>query len=186
MIVTTRSHALFDPTRSLRPGQSFVGLLLVLLVLTLLTAYAANSVDLTRYRSDAMARRATRVFVEAGRAARQQRHAVLVMVDSAGKRLGTLYDRNGNGRHDPGETMGWTALDAATDILDPPQQLPGPELSRGSVQFRPVGGVATDFVLYLTSDAGTSGAWRAVQVTQRSGQVLLWRYDGAHWARGRA
>jgi len=186
MIVTTRSHALSDSSRSPRPGQSFVGLLLVLLVLTLLTAYAANNVDLTRYRSDAMARRATRVFVEAGRAARQQRHAVVVMVDSAGKRLGTLYDLNGNGRQDPGEPMGWTALDAATDILDPPQRLPGSEPGTSSVQFRPVGGAATDFVLYLTSDVGTSGAWRAVQVTRRSGQVQLWRYDGARWARGRA
>lgn len=186
MMVTTRSHALPDLSRSLRPGQSFVGLLLVLLVLTLLTAYAANNVDLTRYRSDAMARRATRVFVDAGRTARRQRHAMVVVVDSAGKRLGTLYDRNGNGRQDSGETMGWTALDATTDILDPPQRLPGPVSATGSVQFKPVGGVASDFVLYLTSDAGVPGAWRAVQVSQRSSLVQLWRYDGARWARGRA
>lgn len=175
-----------DSPRSLRPGQSFVGLLVVLLVLTLLTAYAASRVDLTRYRSDAMARRATLVFVAAGRAARQQRHAVLVQVDSAGKRLGTVHDLNGNGRRDAGERVVWTTLDATTDILDPPQRLPGPVPGTGSVEFRAGAGAARDFVMYLTSDAGAPAAWRAVQVVRQSGLVQLWRYDGARWARGRA
>jgi len=170
----------------LRCGQSLVGLLVVLLVLTLLTAFAAGRVDLTRYRSDAMARRATLVFVAAGRAARQQQHAVVVLIDSAGKRLGTLHDLNGNGRPDAGERIAWTALDGATDILDPPQRLPGPLPGARSVQFRPVGGATSDFVMYLTGDAGAPAAWRAVQVVQRSGLVQLWRYDGSRWARGRA
>jgi len=177
---------LSDYSRSPRQGQSFLGLLVVLLVLTLLTAYAANRVDLTRYRADAMARRATLVFVAAARGARQQRHEVVVMVDSTGKRLGTLHDLNGNGRRDPGESVAWTALDATTDILDPPRRLPGQGLSTGSVRFTPVGGATSDFVLYLTSDAGTEGAWRAVQVVRRSGLVQFWRYDGARWARGRS
>jgi hypothetical protein len=161
-------------------------LLVVLLVLTLLTAYVADKVDLTRYRSDAMARRATLVFVSAARDARQQRHAVVVVVDSAGKRLGTLHDVNDNGRPDPGEMVAWTVLDATTDILDPPHRLQGQGPGTGSVQFTPIGGAASDFVLYLTSDAGTPGAWRAVQVVRQSGLVQLWRYDGARWARGRA
>jgi len=176
---------LSDYSRSPRQGQSFLGLLVVLLVLTLLTAYAANRVDLTRYRADAMARRATLVFVAAARAARQQRHEVVVTVDSTGKRLGTLHDLNGNGRRDPGERVAWTALDATTEILDPPRRLPGQGLSNASVRFTPVGGAASDFVLYLTSDAGTQQGWRAVQVARRSGLVQLWRYDGARWARGR-
>lgn len=177
---------MFDHRRSPRRGHSFVGLLLVLLTLTLLTAFAANKVDLTRYRSDAIARRATLVFVAAGRAARQQRHDVVVMVDSAGKRLGTLHDLNGNDRPDAGEPLEWTALDAATDILDPPRRLPGSVSGTGSVQFKRVGGVARDFVLYLTSDAGAPGAWRAVQVVHGTSLVQLWRFDGSRWARGRA
>ncbi len=175
-----------DFSRSLRRGQSFVGLLVVLLVLTLLTAFAATKVDLTRYRSDSMARRATLVFVAASRAARQQRHAVLVQVDSVRKRLGTVHDLNGNGRHDPAEPVSWTALDATTDILDPPTPLPGPIFGARIVSFRPVGGPATDFVLYLTSDPGAPEAWRAVLVSKRGGLVQLWRFDGSRWARGRA
>ena len=174
-----------DCPRSPRRGQSFVGLLVVLLVLTLLTAFAATKIDLTRYRSDALARRATLVFVSAKRAARQQRHVVLVQVDSTRKRLGTMHDLNDNGRHDPAEPVSWTALDAATDILDPPLRLPERDASSGSVAFRPVGGAATDFVLYLTSDPGTPTAWRAVEVSGRSGVVQLWRFDGHRWARGR-
>jgi len=177
---------LSDHSRSPRHGQSFLGLLVVLLVLTLLTAYAADRVDLTRYRADSMARRATLVFISAARGARQQRHDVFVTVDSAGKRLGTVHDLNGNGRRDPGEKVAWTALDATTDILDPPRRLPGQEPGTGSVRFTPVGGAASDFVLYLTSDASTHGAWRAVQVVSQSGLVQLWRYDGARWARGRS
>ena len=175
-----------DHARSLRRGQSFLGLLLVLLVLTLLTAYAATRVDLTRYRSDAMARQAASVFAAAARAARQQRLDVLVRVDSAGRRISALHDRNRNGRMDAGESEVWTALDAATDILDPAQPLPGQRGASDRVVFRRVGGASGDFVLYLTSDPGTPTAWRAVQVTRRSTVVQLWRFDGTRWARGRA
>lgn len=174
-----------DFLRSLRRGQSFIGLLVVLLVLTLLTAFAATKVDLTRYRSDAMARRATLVFVSASRAARQQRHTVLIRVDSARKRLGTVHDLNGNGRKDAAEPVIWTTLDAATDILDPPQPLPGIRAASAGVAFKPAGGAEADFVLYLTSDPGSPDAWRAVQVQARGGLVQLWRFDGSRWARGR-
>ncbi|MES3033223.1 MAG: hypothetical protein V4813_04435 [Gemmatimonadota bacterium] len=174
-----------DPTRSLPRGQSFLGLLLVLLVLTLLTAYAATRVDLTRYRSDAMARQAAAVFTTAARAARQQRLDVLVKVDSAGRRVSALHDRNGNGRMDAGESELWTALDAATDIVDPPQPLPGRTGASDRVVFRRAGGATSDFVLYLTSDANTPTAWRAVHIARRTAVVQVWRFDGIRWARTR-
>lgn len=183
---TFRHETLPMSLRSLRRGQSLTGLLVVLLVLTLLTAVAATKVDLTRYRSDAVARRVTLVFVAASRAARQQRHAVLVVVDSAGKRLGTVHDRNGNGRRDPSETVAWTLLDATASILDPPHQLAGPAAHSDVVVFRPVGGAANDFVLYLTTDPGAPQAWRAVQINRRGALVKFWRFDGTHWARGRS
>jgi hypothetical protein len=176
-------------------------LLTVLLVLTLLTAFAAPRVDLTRYRSDAMARQAAAVFSAASRSARQQRHDMVVSVDSAGKRLGVVADANGNGRRDPGEAETWTDLDPSADILDPPVPLPtlpaadaqrplhlsglaGP-VSVGRVVFRRGGGSNADFVIYLTSDPGLPSAWRAIQVASRSGTVLLWRFDGTRWSRGR-
>ncbi len=187
--------------RSPRRGQSFVGLLMVLLVLTLLTAFAAPRVDLTRYRSDAIARQAASVFSAASRTARQRRHDVVVRVDSSGKRLAVFDDDNGNGRRDPGEAEAWHDLDPSADILDPPTPLPtisgssvtrplhmngvaGP-VSIGSVAFRRSGGTSADFVLYLTSDAGLPSAWRAVHVASRTGAVQFWRFDGTRWARGR-
>ncbi len=174
-----------DHSRSLPRGQSFLGLLLVLLVLTLLTAYAATRVDLTRYRSDAMAKQAATVFAAAARAARQQRMDVLVKVDSAGRRVSALHDRNGNGRMDAGESEVWTALDAATGIVDPPQSLPGRGGATDRVLFRRAGGAKGDFVLYLTSDATAPTAWRAVRIGRHSTVVELWRFDGTRWARGR-
>jgi hypothetical protein len=199
--VTIRSHALSDLNRSVRRGQSFAGLLTVLLVLTLLTAFAAPRVDLTRFRSDAMARQAAQVFAGASRLARQSRHDVVVRVDSAGKRLSVVADRNGNGHRDPGEPENWTDLDPSSDILDPPMRLPmlpatesqrpvhmsglEPPVSPGWVVFRRTGGANADFVLYLTSDPGLPSAWRAVQVASRTGSVLLWRFDGTRWSRGR-
>ncbi len=190
-----------DTPRSVRRGQSFAGLLTVLLVLTLLTAFAAPRVDLTRYRSDAMARQAAAVFSAASRAARQRRNDVVVRVDSAGKRLSVVDDKNGNGVRDPGEAETWTDLDPSADILDPPQPLPllpessvrrpmhtsglAAPISVGRVVFRRGGGSNADFVLYLTTDSGLPSAWRAVQVASRTGTVLLWRFDGTRWSRGR-
>lgn len=190
-----------NSARSPRRGQSFVGLLLVLLVLTLLTAFAAPRVDLTRYRSDAIARQAATVFSAASRSARQRRHDVVVRVDSSGKRLAVFDDDNGNGRRDVGEAEVWHDLDPSADILDPPIPLPtivGSSVQRplhmngvaapvsvGSVAFRRSGGSSADFVLYLTSDAGLPSAWRAVHVASRTGAVQFWRFDGNRWARGR-
>ena len=192
--MTTR----FPPARR---GQSFVGLLMVLLILTLLTAVAAPRVDLTRYRSDAMARQASAVFTAAARTARQQRHDVVVRVDSARKRVSTLIDRNGNGTLDPGESEVWTALDPSADILDPPLRLPAADpapalrlrgrvtaaasASTHAVVFGRGGGRGEEFVLYLTSDPGVPSAWRAIHVVRRTGAVQLWRFDGTHWTRGR-
>lgn len=189
------------PSRSHRRGQSFIGLLVVLLVLTLLTAFAAPRVDLTRYRSDAIARQAAGVFSASSREARRRRHDVVVRVDSSGKRLAVIGDRNGNGVRDPGETEVWSDLDPSADILDPPKPLPmlpassvrrplhmsglAAPVSPGAVTFRRGGGSNADFVLYLTSDPGLPSAWRAVQVASRTGSVLLWRFDGTRWTRGR-
>ena len=179
------------PPALLRRGQSFVGLLLVLLVLTLLTAFAAPHVDLSRLRSDAVARQAAAVFSQAARAARQRRTDVLVRVDSMGRRIGTLDDRNGNGLRDAGEGESWTELDPSADILDPPVPLPGQagrrdrEPTPGRVVFRRSGAPAGDFVLYLTTDPGQPSAWRAVHVARRSGAVQLWRFDGTRWTRSR-
>jgi type II secretory pathway pseudopilin PulG len=196
---STRSHALSDSSAiELRRGQSFAGLLLVLLILTLLTAFAAPRVNLSRFRSDAIARQAASVFSAAARAARQRRHDVLVRVDSAGRRLATVDDLNGNGRRDAGERESWTVLDPSSDILDPPVALPGmagletrvagriDSAQAGQVTFRRGGVPNGEFVLYLTSDAGEPSAWRAVQVVRRTGVVQLWRFDGSHWTRGRA
>jgi Tfp pilus assembly protein FimT len=122
---------LIDKPRRARRGQSFVGLLVVLLILTLLTAFGAPRVDLTRFRSDSLARQAASVFSVAKRTSRQQRHDVLVRVDSAGKRLCTVADINGNGVRDPGEKETWTDLDSSTELLDPPSQLPTSPMPAG-------------------------------------------------------
>jgi hypothetical protein len=111
---------------------------------------------------------------------------VLVLVDSAGGRLGTVHDRNGNGLRDASEPVEWTVLDATADIMDPPRRLAGPPAQTGGVVFRPVGGAANDFVLYLTTDPGSPKAWRAVQVNRRGVLVQFWRFDGTRWARGRS
>ncbi|MCC7053736.1 MAG: hypothetical protein IT355_10750 [Gemmatimonadaceae bacterium] len=182
------------PRAEPRRGQSFVGLLLVLLVLTLLTAFAAPRVDLSRFRSDAIARQAVSVFASAARTARQRRTDVVVRVDSARRRLGTLEDRNGNGGPDGGEREVWTDLDPTAELRDPPVRLPLPaargagaetESAAGRVAFHPAGGASADLVLYLTSDPAQPSAWRAVQVSRRTGGVQLWRFDGARWTRGR-
>ena len=79
---------LSHPPALLRRGQSFVGLLLVLLVLTLLTAFAAPHVDLSRLRSDAVARQAAAVFSQAarGRAPASDRRAGAGGLDGASDR----------------------------------------------------------------------------------------------------
>lgn len=184
-----------------RRGQSFVGLLMVLLVLALLTAFAAPRMDVTRYRSDAIGRQAGAVFTAAARTSRQERSDVLVHVDSAGKRIATLIDRNGNGQLDAGESEIWVALDPGADILDPPQRLPAvPDrpvlrrrgvvsaaaLSSRDVVFQRRGAAGHDYVLYLTSDPTLPSAWRAVTVSAQSGAVQLWRFDGNRWSRGRS
>jgi hypothetical protein len=189
-------HAPLPPRR----GQSFPGLLVVLLIVTLMTALAAPRLDLTRFRSDAIARQAAGVFSAAARDARQRRQDVVVRIDSAGRRLGTMSVASGAGGRDSGGTEQWVSLDPAAAILDPPrpllvgpgggalqagaQRARGP-IALGGVAFRRTGAATADLVLYLTSDPGLPSAWRAVHVAARTGTVQIWRFDGNRWTRAR-
>ena len=181
--------------RPSRHGQSFAGLLVLLLIVTLMTALAAPRMDLSRFRSDAVARQASSVFAGAARSARRARRDVLVRVDSAGRRLGTLIDQNGNGTRDGREVEEWVELDRAAVILDPPMLLPVRGRRGGTVSVRPAsrervtfqryGGAKGDLILYLTSDPGQPSAWRAGHGTGRRGLIQVWRFDGTRWTRAR-
>lgn len=188
------------PNLPQRLGQSFAGLLVVLLIVTLMTALAAPHMDLTRFRSDAIARQAAGVFASAARDARRFRRDVMVRIDSAGRRLGTVSDGNVYRVRDGRPVEAWVALDRAASIVDPPrplligpggggllagaQRADGPVAS-GAVVFRRGGGASADLVLYLTSDPGLPRAWRAIHVTARTGSIQIWRFDGSRWTRAR-
>jgi hypothetical protein len=167
-------------------GHSFIGLLFVLLTLTVLTAIAAPRMNLTRIRADSMARNVSSVVASAARVARQRRIAVVVRIDSVGRRIGVLQDRNANGVRDEGEVETWLPLDAGSAVADPPRSLAAAERPDRELTFTAGGRRSDGLLVYLTADGLDPQAWRAVRVLPATAAVELWRYDGTQWSRARA
>jgi hypothetical protein len=189
-----------------------VELITVLFLAAVITALAAPQVDLTRFRSDAIARQVAGQFATAQRSALQRQHDVAVGVDETTGRLLMTEDENNSGTRDASERESWLALDRSAKFGSPPMALDdagaaaaggggggGGAMSSGgmsssrsytvsglpSIIFRRNGAPSADFVVYVTSAIGKASAWRAVRVVKGTGTVEMWRFNGTAWVRGR-
>lgn len=191
-----------------RRGYTLVELITVLFLAAVITALAAPQVDLSRFRSDAIARQVAGQMATAQRTALQRQHDIAVGVDQANARLLLTEDENNSGTREGGERQVWTALDRSAQFGSPPTALPEAGATAGggdgamssggmstsrvytvsglpSVIFRRNGAPSADFVLYLTSTGGKPTGWRAIRVVKGTGTVELWRFNGTAWVRGR-
>jgi prepilin-type N-terminal cleavage/methylation domain-containing protein len=179
-------------------GFSLIEMLIVMVVLGLLVAFAAPKIDFVKYRLESAMQGVGMTLLATERQAITQQHDIILTFDVPNGVIHVLDDANNNGRQDSGEREHAVAL--AEGIVfgraeAPPRSIgPGPvtftKLVNGmpALVFHRDGSASEAGGFYLTSvRAVTSGAHlndtRAVEMERATGRATWYRYGPPVWQR---
>jgi prepilin-type N-terminal cleavage/methylation domain-containing protein len=180
-----------------RRGFTIIEMVIVLVVAGFLMALAVPKIDfiLMKYRADAAAQLIRSTLQQAQRNSLVRQYDVVVSFDTAGGRIRVLQDVNNNGAIDVGETVNTKSFEDGSHYAAPPTALAGfgtkvidgPTIKTltayPTVTFHRDGSASSDFTVYLTSARTTLTDFRAITVTQGTGRMDWYRYDGTAWQR---
>ncbi|HVX90036.1 MAG TPA: GspH/FimT family protein [Gemmatimonadales bacterium] len=181
-----------------RRGFTLVELLIVLVVLGVLTAFAVPRIDPYHYRVEGSMRTLGSALQAAQREAVGAQHDVVVSFDTAGRRIRIHSDLDNDHVEDAGERVRTVGLDDAV-VFGRPSGVPARGFGAAAVAFDAVGGrpavvfhrngsASESGGFYLTSaralaDPSRAADTRAIQFERATGRSDWYRYQGA-WQRG--
>lgn len=182
--------------RAIRSGASFLELVTVLTMMGVILAIAAPRMRVVPRQADAAAIQLTLALEEAQRTALAKQLQVLALIDSAGRRVRLIEDRDGNGDLTAGERARWIPLGEQARFEDPPVRLDGSAAggtivgtgfdtiaTLPAIHFRRDGSasVAAEFYVAL---AGKTTEHRAVVLPRATARAEWYRYGDGAWKRG--
>jgi prepilin-type N-terminal cleavage/methylation domain-containing protein len=195
VIESIGSHDVTPQARA-RSGYTFIELLIVLAIISIIAVFAFPRVNFTQFQVDAAARGVRMTLQNAQRLAVTRQFNVVVSFDQANGKVRVLEDNNNNGAIDGGERVTWFTLEDGAHFLMPPAGVNGPvggaingaALSTisglPSIVFRRDGAGSTDLEVYLTSKRQLPNDFRGVTVVQSTGRTDWYKYIGAVWKAG--
>jgi prepilin-type N-terminal cleavage/methylation domain-containing protein len=177
-------------------GFSLIEMLIVMVVIGLVVAFAAPKVDFVRFRLESAMQGVGMTLLATERQAITQQHDIILTFDVPNGVIHILDDANDNGRQDTGEREHGIAL--AEGVVfgragAPPRPMgPGPvtftKLVNGmpALVFHRDGSASEAGGFYLTSvRAVTSGAHvndtRAIEMERATGRASWYRYGPPAW-----
>ena len=176
-----------------RAGFTLAEIMIVVVMIGLVSAFAVPRLDVARYRSDAAAKLVLGIFQRAARISVQRQHDVVVSLAVARGRLRILEDRNNDRVADEGEPVSWRSLEESYRFATPPGGVAGSADAAvvgatlrevdgmPSITFHRNGSTSTAAEVYLTSPRAAGTDFRAVTVAQATGQLKWFRYSGSAW-----
>lgn len=183
-----------------RGGFSLVELLLVIVVMGLVLAFASARIDVANFQVSAAVQALSTTSAAAQREAINKQHDMILIFDAANRNLRLIWDADSDGTVDAGERNRVVALDdrvvfglgtaparafgaAPINFVDQIGGLPALTFHRnGSASG--IGG------FYLTTRAGAAGVankardTRAAEIVRATGRTEWFRYSGSAWVRG--
>jgi prepilin-type N-terminal cleavage/methylation domain-containing protein len=179
---------------SRRSGFSMVELAVTITILGIVVAIGAPKLDTNRLKSDAALRAVSMQLMLAQRTALQKQCNVIVSFDAAQSRVIVTEDRNNSETFDAGDVQKSTAFDAPAKFVASPVPLEGlsnaislarPRVLSGlpSVIFRRNGAASSDVSVFLTAKTTDLRALRGITVTQSTGRVESFKFNGTAWVR---
>lgn len=179
-----------------RVGMSLVEIVIAMVVLSLLMAIAAPRLRQGRADADIAVTQVAMAIEQAQRIALTRQTAVLVSIDSAGRRVRVAEDVNGNAGIDPGERTRWYPLEGRATFVAPPARVTGERVEGAisgagldtigglpSLTLRRDGSASVALEAYL-SGPGTPPDRRALLVPKATARAEWYRWDGTAWKRG--
>jgi prepilin-type N-terminal cleavage/methylation domain-containing protein len=180
---------------SARRGVTLIEMMIVVVLMSLVSALALPRINFAQFRSDDAVRAVRTSLQTAQRLAVTRQYDVIVSFDTVKQQIRIADDLNNNYRIDAGERVTYVPLDEGVKFASPGQHgLSGPTSASvvgpnvqsisnmPSVVFLRSGSASTYLEVYLTA-GGNNGEteWRAVQVTQATGRTVWYRYLAALW-----
>ena len=178
-----------------RGGFTLIELVMVLVIVGIMSAFALPRIDSRRATADAAARLVRGTLEVAQRTAVARQYDVIVSFDAGGGGLRVVEDRNNNGAIDTNERRYRVALEGGARFVEAPSAIPGAPAGGGpvvvertrtvgglpSVIFRRNGASSSAVALYLAGPAGREGHLRGVTVEQATGRAESFRLLDGTW-----
>jgi prepilin-type N-terminal cleavage/methylation domain-containing protein len=183
-------------TQSSRQGVTLIEMMIVVVLLSLVSALALPKLNFAQFRTDNSVRAVRTALQNAQRLAITRQYDVIVSFDTVKQQIRMVEDLNNNYQIDGGERTTYTPLDQGVKFALPGQggvtgaagaSVVGTNvISVGglpSVVFLRSGSANTYLEVYLTSKGNEGAEWRAVQVTQSTGRTVWYRWLVNLWSR---
>lgn len=179
-------------------GFSLPELLIVLIIISILSALLVPNLEIVKYRMDGAVRGIASAMVAAQRQAVSRQHDVVVAFDKTNRRLRIHEDADNNGQIDAGERTRYVYLDNGVvfglggapplftaDIIGFTETQSG----MPALRFIRNGSVSEEGHVYLTSARAVAASRypqdsRAVKVDRATGRVTWYYYDPDEWKKG--
>jgi len=189
-------------TLSRRDGFTLTELMIVVVIIAILTALLAPSINLGRIKLNGAMQAVGTTLLACQREAVARQYDVIVMLDATNRALRILYDANNNGSQDSGERVKVITLDRAVVFgkalaAARPMGASAINLTRTvggypAIIFYRNGSVSEAGGFYLTSVTAAAGLakaqgdTRAVEMVRATGRAEWFRYNPAAgtWNRG--
>jgi prepilin-type N-terminal cleavage/methylation domain-containing protein len=191
----------------LRRGYTLIELMIVITLIAIVTATAMPHIDYQASRQDAAARAVRGALQQAQAYAVSSQHEVWVVVDAARNRVIAVQDPSDSNQYAttdhywsipmqdgaklglgsvaplPGDASPTAGVAITTTTTITPGALSA--VTTGFV-FRADGAVSSNAQIYITSNRGLAQDSRAIDVTQATGRVDLYRYNArtSTWVSG--
>ncbi|MHB8838327.1 MAG: type II secretion system protein [Gemmatimonadaceae bacterium] len=183
--------------RARRGGFSLIELLIVMVLLAILGAFAIPKARTTTYRADAAALLARTLLQQSQRNAITRQSNVIVSFDTTYARLRLVEDYNNNDTLNTTDRVTFRRLEEGAHFARPPMGRVGGATASGAVEgsslrvvsalpgviFRRDGSASSDLELYLTMRTDVATDYRALVVSPTTGRVDVFKWGGSSWIR---
>ncbi len=179
----------------IRRGFTIIELLMVIGLISIVSAIALPKLSLARYRADAAGRLVRTLLQTQQRNAITRQSNVIVSFDLVNNRLRMVQDYNNNDTLNTGDWVQYRALDEGAHFVTPTwngvngtvpsASVSGPALKTISgltgITFRRDGSASSDLEVYVTSRDAMKTEYRAITVTASTGKTNMYKWNGTAW-----
>jgi prepilin-type N-terminal cleavage/methylation domain-containing protein len=175
-------------SRQTRPAFTIIEIVIVLVMLSVISAMAIPRLNLSQYRADAAAQQVRSVFQTAQRTSLTRQYDVIVSIDTGQMGLRIAEDINNNGTIEVSEWKFWRPLGEGNRMSVPPKGLNAATLTNSviganlvsvtslpSIIFHRDGSSSTDAEIYMSSTAKGRTDFRLVTLTRATGRSEMYR-----------